>query len=272
MVSKNKWTDTEVELACKHENPKWDGKSFDYGCSCYKNAGEAAKAAFKVLEKAGHSGFSWSITVKILKRLLDEKPLTLITDDDFKLVEKHEDGSLDYENYRYHSLFKYVDKDGNVTYNDIDRIICFNKENPSNCWRGGLGTYIANKKFPITMPYIPADEPYKVACEDASHDKALGDFDLYAVYYVIEPNGTKTPINKFYKQVFDHWYRYSDWDPKDAIASPSDWIEITKEEFDTLKAAPQVETTWNGTDPVDVIQVEPKSVCYTPDMFDGGKN
>jgi hypothetical protein len=26
------WAEKEIELACKHENPDWDGESFDYGC------------------------------------------------------------------------------------------------------------------------------------------------------------------------------------------------------------------------------------------------
>ena len=44
-MNRKEWIDQEVERACKRENPKWDGKSLDYGCSCYANAGEAAKAA-----------------------------------------------------------------------------------------------------------------------------------------------------------------------------------------------------------------------------------
>ena len=273
MVSTNKWVDNEVELACKKENPDWDGHSFDYGCACYQNAGEAAKAAFKVLEKAGHSGFSWEVTVNILKRLLDKKPLTLITDDDFKLVSKNSDGSLDYENYRYHPLFKYVDKDGNVTYNDVDRFVCFEKTDPKDTWGGGLGTHIANKLFPIVMPYIPFDKPYRVACGHALHDGALGDFDLFAIYYIIEPSGKKTLVNKFYKQVFDHWYKYDDWEPKKgALASPSDWIEITKQEYEELKKAPQIETTYNGTDEVEVIHSEAKAVAFDPSMFEDAEN
>ena len=26
------WAKNEVKLACKKENPDWDGESFDYGC------------------------------------------------------------------------------------------------------------------------------------------------------------------------------------------------------------------------------------------------
>ena len=27
----NEWAEKEIEIACKRENPNWDGKSFDYG-------------------------------------------------------------------------------------------------------------------------------------------------------------------------------------------------------------------------------------------------
>lgn len=74
-----KWAEREIAAACKRENPNWDGKSFDYGCSCY----QSALKAYKSLMDDGHSGYSFSITKNILKKLLDEIPLSPITDEDF---------------------------------------------------------------------------------------------------------------------------------------------------------------------------------------------
>lgn len=34
-MSMSDWAENEVKLACKKENPNWDGKSFDYGCGYY---------------------------------------------------------------------------------------------------------------------------------------------------------------------------------------------------------------------------------------------
>ena len=70
-MSMTDWAEYEVKLACKKENPDWDGESFDYGCSCY----QSALKAYKSIMEDDHSGFSYSITKNILKRLLDELPL-----------------------------------------------------------------------------------------------------------------------------------------------------------------------------------------------------
>jgi len=75
-----KWAEREVKLACKRENPDWDGESFDYGCSCYMSA----LKAFKSLAEDGHSGYSFSITRNILSKLLYDIPLTPITEKDFE--------------------------------------------------------------------------------------------------------------------------------------------------------------------------------------------
>ena len=73
------WAEKEVEIACKKENPNWDGKSFDYGCSCY----QSALKAYKSLCEDSHSGSSFNLTKNILIRLMNDLPLTPITDEDF---------------------------------------------------------------------------------------------------------------------------------------------------------------------------------------------
>ena len=74
------WAEHEVERACNKENPDWDGKSFDYGCSCY----QSALKAYKSLMEDKHSGMSFAFTRSILTRLMERLPLTPITEDDFK--------------------------------------------------------------------------------------------------------------------------------------------------------------------------------------------
>ena len=73
------WAKREIAIACKKENPDWDGKSFDYGCSCY----QSALKAYESLCNDDHSGYSFSITKNILIRLMEGRPLTPITDEDF---------------------------------------------------------------------------------------------------------------------------------------------------------------------------------------------
>lgn len=185
-MSMTQWAEREIAAACKRENPNWDGKSFDYGCSCY----QSALKAYKSLMDDGHSGYSFSITRNILKKLLDEIPLSPITDEDF-FSDKYE--SLESEEGlkkrrlksriqcpRRSSLFRYKDLKGNVKYTDIDRYYCINAENPSDTFSGGIANFI-DKLYPITMPYIPSSERFKVYVKYWLTDKSHGDFDVQEV-------------------------------------------------------------------------------------------
>jgi len=82
-MSMKDWAKREVEIACKRENSNWDGKSFDYGCACY----QSALKTYKAMLNDGHSGYSWHMVKGILNRLMDGKPLTPITDEDFVVTE-----------------------------------------------------------------------------------------------------------------------------------------------------------------------------------------
>ena len=115
----SEWAENEVRLACKRENPDWDGKSFDYGCSCY----QSALKAYKSICNDGHSGFSFGVTKNILIRLMEGLPLTPIedTEDNWSLAYKDKDGKTVYQCNKMSRLFKYVDKDGKVSYSDADR-------------------------------------------------------------------------------------------------------------------------------------------------------
>lgn len=116
-MSLKDWAKREVEIACKRENPNWDGKSFDYGCSCYMSA----LKAFESLYDDGHSGYSFSVTRRILEKLLYSRPLTPITDEDFNNQTSIFDDKEEYQCPRMSSLFKTVYEDGSVEYNDVDR-------------------------------------------------------------------------------------------------------------------------------------------------------
>ena len=78
-MTMSEWAKREVEIACKKENPKWDGKSFDYGCACY----QSALKAYQSLCEDEHSGMSFNIAKNILIRLMEGNPLTPIIDEDF---------------------------------------------------------------------------------------------------------------------------------------------------------------------------------------------
>ena len=211
----NTWAEHEVELACKKENPDWDGKSFDYGCSCY----QSALKAYKSLMEDTHSGMSFAFTKSILTRLMDRLPLTPITEDDFKDAPKDipkEDDAVMLQCPRMPSLFRTIDKDGNVIFNDVTRIICYDISSKF-IYSGGMISTIINKMFPITLPYWPTEKKFEVFTEEFLTDPSNGDYDTVGVLYCIKPDLTRVEINRFFTE------------------RNGQMVEISKEEYDSLK-------------------------------------
>lgn len=229
----SEWAKREVEIACKQERGDRSEDEFDYGCACY----ESALKAFESLLGDGHSSMSIGYTKHILNRLIDGKPLTPIEDtpemwNDCCRYRFSAEDFLHYEERYYtqqckrmSSLFKDVYDDGTIKYYDIDRFVCTCKDEPGITWHSCLIDEILNEKFPITMPYMPADRPFMVYCSEGLTDPKNGDFDTVAIWYVKMPNGDRTEINRFFKEGED------------------DWIEIDKEEYNERK---RMEECWYG--------------------------
>ena len=172
------WAKNEVELACKKENPDWDGESFDYGCSCYKSA----LKAYESLVNDDHSGMSWSITRGILMRLMNDQVLTPI--EDTEDVWFHVFGT-EYQCKRMSSLFKTIHDDGTITYSDNNRAYGL-EDGSSAAFGSGRVRDAVNSLFPIEMPYYPATNKYKVLFH--SND------DKYP-YAIITPAGDKVKVH-----------------------------------------------------------------------------
>jgi len=200
-MSMAEWAENEVKLACKKENPDWDGQSFDYGCSCY----QSALKAFKSLCEDGHSGFSYSVTKNILKRLLDELPLTPIEDteenwNDITLPD--EDGTITYQCRRKSSLFKDVKKDGTVSYHDCDRVYCQEVDDPSDTYVNVTARKFVDELFPITMPYYPKTfERYKVMVKTFSaegYPKDNEDYNTRGYLFIVTPDNKTIELGKYF--------------------------------------------------------------------------
>ena len=188
------WAEEEVEIACKLDAEEED---FNYACACYKSA----LKAFKCLLGEGHTGFSIGLTKCILNRLIDGKPLVSIDDipDVWKEVSFGEKDSVKhYQCKRMSSLFKDVHSDGTVKYRDVDRAVGIDIVTNSS-WHSGLAERIIDEMFPISLPYFPADNPYKVFCEEFLTDKKNGDLDTVGVLYIIKPGGIREEINRYFK-------------------------------------------------------------------------
>lgn len=213
-MSMREWAKREVEIACKYENPNRKDDEFDYGCACY----ESALKAFNSLLEDGHSGFSIGLTKQILNRLIDGKPLVPIEDTDDVWVEcgwSSDDKKTKYQCKRMSSLFKTVYPDGKIEYSDSNRTVMIELYS-NTTWHSGFINSIVGELFPLTMPYMPTEEPYKVYCEDFLTDPKNGDYDTIGVFYILKPDGEKHVVNRYFKEGND---RYG-------------WDEISQEEFD----------------------------------------
>ena len=198
-MSMKEWAKREVEIACKKENPDRKEGEWDYGCACY----ESALKAFDSLMEDGHSGFSIGMTKHILNRLIDGKPLTPIEDvpEVWMDVGSRYGDCTRYQCLRMSSLFKDINSDGTVTYSDVNRFVkVININNSNSIWHSGLVDRIAGELFPITMPYMPTDKPYKVYCKDILTDPKNGDFDTVALFYIDTPEGERVQVNRYFKE------------------------------------------------------------------------
>ena len=208
-MSMSEWAKREVEIACKRERGSLATDEWDYGCACY----ESALKAYLSLCDDGHSGTSFGFTRSILNRLMHHRPLTPIEGKDDEWGEAYErgDGTICYQNKRLSSLFKTINADGTVTYNDNDAFYCQDIGNGST-YHSGLVSRVVFEKFPITMPYLPGIEPMIVYTLDCLTDRKNGDFDTMGIFYA-EHAGKVTEINRFFKE------------------SGNDWEEISKDEW-----------------------------------------
>lgn len=195
-MSMSEWAKREVKLAIEKEG------EFDYGVGCYKSA----LKAFDSLMEDNHSGLSIKVTACILNRLISGMPLTPIedTDDIWSRSFTDPNGDKHYQCGRMPSLFKCVHSNGTITYSDSNRIICYSSDNPEISYHSGLASRVINEMFPITMPYYPTTNPYKVYCEEFLFDELNGDFDTVGIFYAIDPNGNKVDINRYFKEGENH--------------------------------------------------------------------
>ena len=186
------WADKELELALADLDKEEDEAVKLMSKSCF----ESAMRCYRTLIADNHSGTSMGITKHIINRLISVKPLTPIedTEDVWTPVHDAEKDNKKYQSTRLPSLFKIVDKDGNVTYNDNNRVVCRNFLNGDRFYYGFVSNLI-DKLVPITMPYNPSDKAITVYVKDFT----LGDYHYLGIYNAILPGKGQIDINKFTK-------------------------------------------------------------------------
>lgn len=198
-MSMKTWAKREAALRIEFEqkDKTEDEPFFDYGAACV----ESALKAFNCLMEDDHSGMSIGFAKAFLNRLIDGKPLTPIedTEDIWEFICEH-DGVKTYQCTRMSSLFKDEYPDGTVKYHDVDRVICYEVSSPDVSYSSGFIRKIIDDMFPITMPYWPKDNPYKVYVEEFLTDPKNGDYDTMGVLYLRTPDGEKIDISRYFKE------------------------------------------------------------------------
>lgn len=199
-----------VRKAKEKAGPKEDGNEIliDYACACVDSAAKAYKAMLRVEYPVSDR------TKELLARLIEGKPLSPITDDDFKAIpedalgeweaepnvleDKHLKSSMQCP--RMFSLFREVDLDGNVTYSDVNRAVYVDQR--GNTWNNGETTRLVDRMFPIAMPYYPAGKPYliygRVYYMEGDVDKSdehRGTVNVMYYDYLITPDGERVELN-----------------------------------------------------------------------------
>lgn len=201
-MSMLEWAKREIELACKRERGDKDPNEWNYGAACY----ESAYKAFKSLMEDEHSGCSIGLTMSILKRLVRRQPLTPIEDtpDIWHEVGFVNSGLVNnLQCSRMSSFWKDIYPDGTVKYVDEDRVIAYCIDHPTVGWHSGTITHLIHEMFPITMPYCPESNPYKVYMYQGLTDPKNGDWDTTAVLYVITPDGERVEIDRYFDDTDD---------------------------------------------------------------------
>lgn len=134
-----------------------------------------------------------------------------------------------YQCKRMSRLFKKVDFDGHVSYDDVDRVTFVDINSPTIPWRNGMVRRIVNEMFPITMPYT-GDVEYIVYGEDCLFDRTRGDYDTQGFYYIIK----KTPGGKEEKIKLNRYFRESLEGEKEDVEYPG-WVEISRTTYNRRK-------------------------------------
>ena len=214
-MSTDIWAKREVELA-KNEALKSgaDNCSAHYICECLNSA----LKAFNSLCEDGHSGASVEQTLMFLQRLVRRLPLTPI-DEDTTWVKSNvsESGIVTYQCARMTSLFKDVDREGNITYSDVHRVVCVNKDDlKAPVWYNGFVSKVVNSIYPIKFPYYTSTDP--IIAYVSEHTTSLSeDFDTMCIHSVKLDNGETVELKRFFKE----------------DTNGNSWVEIDEQEYNS---------------------------------------
>ena len=192
------WAKKEMQRFLEHNN--LDDKVYSGILEAFKNI---------------YSSQDFVLARRVMKRLLEEKPLSLLTDDPDEWRECLSISNsikTSFQNRRYYSLFKDVFTDGTVKYFDTERTVCIDIDT-GHRFSYKLANDLVDGIYPIDMPYTPPPSPFKVFVRAHYADDRI---DFIGVYSLLSPLDRITYINKFY------------------VCNDKERFEITEREFNNM--------------------------------------
>ena len=206
-MSVDGWAKSEIELA-KHELTKEGSDNYHYFFECL----DSALKAFNSLTEDGHSGASIELTLSLLHRLIHRLPLTPI-EENTSWVKSHVNDSdtTTLQCARMPSLFKDISKDGNITYNDVNRVLCVNKDiTTAPAWYNGFVAKLVDSMYPIKFPYYPSEDPIIVYVSEHT-TSTKEDFDTMCIDSLKLPGGEKQEVKRFFREDTEgnSWIEYN---------------------------------------------------------------
>lgn len=193
----------DVELEIKLAKERED----EYGKACL----DSAYKAYKSLMEDGHSGMSFSITRSILENLLYDIPLSPITEKDFEdaTPERYEGAAYEIRQCpRRTSLFQETHDDGHVEYDDVNRVVFIDELGFS--WTCGVASRTINALHPISLPYKPRKERYRVYGYSFMHNRETcdvwyerGSYTFAYLEYYKTPDGERHELDMLFEENAD---------------------------------------------------------------------
>lgn len=133
-------------------------EDLNYESAVYLTALNAIEHYRKCVADAGLTGYQAGFIKGIMCRLVYDKPIIPIDEDNacWTLVNEIKDTGLKlYQCARCGSVFKEVAADGSIWYNDVDRWACRNMVSGMT-YTSSLITNILNRAHPVKLPYLPS--------------------------------------------------------------------------------------------------------------------
>jgi hypothetical protein len=114
----------------------------------------------EIFAEQGHSGFSASYALNIIKRLLDWKPITALTGEDDEWCEPYKEGSQ--QNKRCSAVFR-NNFDNSTAYYIDGKIF---SDNGGKTWFTNRNSFV-----PITFPYKVPEQPEKIILPQSENNE-----------------------------------------------------------------------------------------------------